>query len=103
MAHEVAGAITDGRPAPATQVGQHQFACLAFLDGLAATRIEYLRDEFAFVDMYALLLRAHEAVGAHLCHARVIVGLCTPGMLNTLAGGRDCGSRFACMDSHAHV
>src|SRR6266699_1851407 len=103
MSHEVACAIADGGRAPATQVGQHQFASLAFLDGLAATRIEYLRDEFAFVDMDALLLRAHEAIGAHFSHARVVVGFRAPGALNAFASGGDRGSRFASMNGYTHT
>src|SRR5215831_14651357 len=102
MAHEVARAIADGGRAPAAQVGQHQFACLAYCDGLAATGIEYFRDELALVDMYALLLRAHEAVGAHFGHARVIISIRAPGALDALASGGDRGPRFASMDGHAH-
>src|SRR5437016_14457665 len=101
MAHEVARAIADGWPTPASQVRQHQFAYIARLDGLAATRIEYLRDELAFVDVYALLQRAGKAVSSHLRHASVIVGLRTPGIFDTLAGGRDRGSRFPGLNSHA--
>src|SRR5579864_3592663 len=103
MAHQIARTIADGRSSPPSQVGQHQFTSLAFLDRLASMHIKDLCDELAFVDVQPLLLRASEAVGPHLSHACMVIGTRAPLMFDALAGGRDRGSRLTGMDGHTYA
>jgi hypothetical protein len=96
--HPVAGPVAEQRGAHAAQVGQDQ---LALVRGASGDRVEDLGDELGLVHVQAGLRRALEAVGAHLGHARVIVGPGPPRRLDAGPHRGNPGPRLSRVDGRA--
>src|SRR6266699_2095192 len=103
MTHEIACAIANSRAAPATKVRQDQLSALTLVYRLASKRVKYLSDEFAFIHMQPMLLRARVAESAHLCHTCMVIGKRIPGALNAFSRGGNRRARLTGMDGYTHT
>src|SRR3989442_721979 len=87
-ANAVAGAITEHRHTPSSEVGHDELA-LAFVLRLASLGIEDLRDEIRLIDMHAVASLARKPVRADLGRPGVVERCHAELSLYALARGRD--------------
>src|SRR5206468_1078603 len=84
-----------GAPAPAPEVGQHQFARAAFRQRLQGFGVDHFRNELAFDDVEtAGHLGTLERNRARLGHPVVVVEPGAPGLFDPRPGGRDVPARL---------